>query len=60
MSAVELAKFHEMPGSKLALMLRRCDDLAKDAGGPDVPTLESYRAAIYEHLQGQASAATPK
>jgi gamma-butyrobetaine dioxygenase len=53
MSDAELAEFLSLPGSSLALKLRRYDD---DGKAPDmrVPALEEYRERIVEHLRQQA------
>jgi gamma-butyrobetaine dioxygenase len=53
MSDAELAEFLKLPGSSIALKLRRYDD---DGKAPDmrVPALEEYRERIVEHLRQQA------
>lgn len=57
LSPSELEEFHALPGSAVALRLRRHDDRAKEPGLA-VPRLETYRELVREHLRQQPSPAS--
>lgn len=54
LSPTALAEFQSLPGSDVALRLRRYDDKAKHPGKV-VPRLEAYEEMIYGHLRAQSA-----